>query len=288
MSSSTIFQLCDNPINSNFKCIHFKSPNLNSSAIVQLYGAQITSYKVNNKELIFVSSKAIFREKEAIRGGIPICWPQFGPGSLPNHGFARISTWELVSQIQSPNSNSVTLQLCSNETTLNLWPFKFTLHFVITLENDNLQTELRVINNESSSAFTFTVALHTYFLIDQILNVSVNGLQGLEFIDKVKGNSHNTEINANVSINSETDRIYINAPNQIQIQDTNQNVILEKENLTDVVVWNPWADKAKAMKDFDDNEYNQMICVETGTITNPINLQPNQTWIGKQKIYARL
>jgi len=252
-----------------------------------LQGATITSYKTSGKELLFVSEKANFSPGKAIRGGIPICFPQFGPGELPQHGFARTSLWSVRENKVTDDSVQVVFTLADNEQTRKVWNHSFSLEYFITLYVDKLKLELRVVNNNEEKAFEFTVALHTYFRVSNIRNVGVHGLSGLKYVDKVKSVTTD-ESNSVVEIDQEVDRVYLNAPSSVTIQDSTLRVIIEKGGFNDLVVWNPWIAKAKAMADFGDEEYLGMICCEVGQISVPVALPSKSAWVGKQIIRAAL
>ena len=123
------------------------------------FGATITSWTVKGQELIFTSPKAVMDGSKAIRGGVPICWPSFGPWSEgPQHGFARVSTWS----VKTVTNDSVTLTL-EADTTPSAWPHKFLLEYTVTLSSDSLDIQLTATNNNTDKEFSFTSALHTYF-----------------------------------------------------------------------------------------------------------------------------
>lgn len=167
---------------------------------------------------------------------------------------------------------------------MDLWLHEFKLIYTIALIGESLKTQLTVINTGSSS-FDFTALLHTYFLVDNIEDVCILGLQNIKYADKLKNGEIFTETRAEICINEETDRNYLDFPRKVRLQkkagSTNEIV---SENFDDLVVWNPWIQKSRAMADFDDEEYKQMICLEVGKVGSVVSLAPTQSWSGSQTL----
>jgi len=273
-----------------------------STAQIYLNGAHITSYRTaSGKEVLFMSTKAVYQEKKPLRGGIPVCWPQFGPlGSLPQHGFARNSLWSVkethatpatASDNSSDNSRvSVTLFLEDSAETRSQWNNAFRLEYQVTLHSTKLSIVLRVSNRNPEQPFTFTGALHTYFSVGSVHSSSVHGLQGLTYIDKMKAGEKFQEQNNAVTFTGETDRVYIDAPDAITIQDSSNNthVELHKNNMKDCVVWNAWIQKAKDIADLGDDDWLVYVCAEAAVVNSPVTVAPNTTWEASQEITAKL
>jgi len=156
-----------------------------STATVHFHGAHVTSWTINGEDQLFVSRKAIFKDGKAIRGGIPIIWPQFGPGSIVNHGFARDRTWKIQEVKQINGDVQVSLTLEDDENTRKIWNHRFILEYIVKLSDTQLFTTLRVTNKDTES-FNFQAAFHTYYKVSNIRNVEIFGLKGLEYIDKVR------------------------------------------------------------------------------------------------------
>jgi len=260
--------------------IHLHHVN-GSKAEIYLVGATVTSYKTSKgEEMIFVSSKAIYKEGKAIRGGIPICFPQFGPGALPQHGFARNQFWKVKSTSATSDKVQVVFFLADNEETHKVWNHSFHVEYTVTLHSTKLSTELSVTNNNSSESFSFTACLHNYFRIQDVSKASVTPLKGLTYIDKVQGGKQCTEGSDAVTFTGETDRVYANAPSQIGIHDQSSKIEyrLETSGFNDCVVWNPSATKAKDIADLGADEWKVFVCAEAGAISTPITLKPQQNW----------
>ncbi|XP_022723580.1 putative glucose-6-phosphate 1-epimerase isoform X2 [Durio zibethinus] len=220
------------------------------SAEVYLYGGQVTSWKNElREELLFLSSKAIFKPPKAIRGGVPICFPQFrNIGSLEQHGFARNRVWSVDPDPPPFPSNTshrafVDLILRPSEEDVKIWPHS---------------------------------------------EVRVEGLETLDYLDNLKNRERFTEQGDAITFESEVDKVYLGAPTKIAILDheRKRTFVLRKDGLPDAVVWNPWDKKAKAMADLGDDEYKHMLCVEAACVENPITLKPGEEWRGRQELSA--
>ncbi|XP_041464080.1 putative glucose-6-phosphate 1-epimerase [Lytechinus variegatus] len=260
---------------------------LESAATVQLHGATVTSLSLNGCDRLFLSEKAVFNNKKAIRGGIPVIFPQFGPWDKgAQHGFARITPWVLTDKQTDPKKEVLcTFELEDNLETRSIWNHKFKVKYTVSLKKKNALFDFSVTNT-GLEKFDFTCLLHTYFRVDDIANVSITGLNGLEYVDKIRGGATFTEDRELVTVDGNYDRVYKQTPNKHEIRNTidGATIVLEKNNFPDTVVWNPWAEKAKQMSDFGDDEYTKMICVEAGYVSTPVTLQPEQTFYASQTI----
>lgn len=256
-----------------------------SSAEVFLHGAHVTSWKDNSgQEQIFVSKQAVFKPPKAIRGGVPVCFPQFGDmGPVKaQHGFARNSEFTLV----NATTDSVKLSLNpTKEQRQGNFP-DHALFVKVTVGDNTLTEELEVINStEAESPLKFTAALHTYFRISDISQTHVQGLSGLQYLDNMQNRQEGTDEAQVISIAGEIDRIYVKAPDHLKIVDKKGSKVISihKTNFPDAVVWNPWVEKAKGMADFGDEEYKEMICVEAALATSgPVELAAGKSWVGTQ------
>ncbi|XP_078315008.1 uncharacterized protein LOC111128311 [Crassostrea virginica] len=239
---------------------------------VHQHGATILSWKVKDQDILFVSKKSVFDNKKAIRGGIPLVFPCFGPWENgPQHGFARIKRWKKESEAERVNGRiSISFSLEDDDETRKMWNYRFKLVYTVDLGENDLKLTL-TINNTDSKPFDFTTLMHTYFRCKNIDDVRIQGLEGLQFTDKLAGGTEAKEERTSVLVDQNYDRVYMNCdPGKIKVDcvgNGKTSVALSLSNLTDVVVWNPWQEKAKAMSDFDDEEYKTMICVEAGCVS---------------------
>ncbi|XP_021889189.1 putative glucose-6-phosphate 1-epimerase [Carica papaya] len=214
------------------------------SAEVYLYGGQVTSWKNEyGEELLFLSSKAIFKPPKPIRGGIPICFPQFGSqGSLERHGFARDRFWSVDPDpppfpTNSANKAFIDLILKHSEEDVKVWPHRYEFRIRITLgPGGDLMLTSRIRNtNTDGKSFTFTFSYHTYFYVTDISEVRVEGLETLDYLDNLKDKERFTEQGDAITFESEVDKIYLSTPTKIAILDheRKRTFVLRKDGLPD-------------------------------------------------------
>jgi D-hexose-6-phosphate mutarotase len=238
-----------------------------STAEVYLHGAHVTRFqKKGETPLLFLSEASEFAPGKAIRGGVPLIFPWFGPREgMPAHGFARVMGWSLMEASVLPDG-SIRLYLHMPAAGSNQ------VSYVVTV-GKSLILELVVVNNGASD-FTFENCLHTYFQTGDIGQVRITGLQGTRYFDKVIGGEF-TETGETLSIGSEVDRVFFDTESTVEIIDPElQRVIrVSKSGSRSTVVWNPWIEKSQRMGDFGDDEYRSMVCVESGNVgSNAITL----------------
>lgn len=269
-----------------------------ATAQIHLYGGHVTSWRnERGEELLFLSSKAIFKPPKAIRGGIPVCFPQFGGfGALEQHGFARNRMWAVDMNPPppppfagtGPNKPYIDLVLKPSDDELKIWPHNFELYQRVMIGFNGELTSIIRVRNTDTKPFTFTFALHTYLSVSDISEVRIEGLETLDFLDNLQEKERFTEQGDAITFDSEVDRIYLGTPTKIAIidHDKKRTFVLKKEGLPDAVVWNPWEKKAKAMADFGDDEYKHMLCVEAAAVEKAITLKPGEEWKARQEISA--
>ncbi|HWX21669.1 MAG TPA: D-hexose-6-phosphate mutarotase [Candidatus Binatia bacterium] len=251
-----------------------------STAEIYLLGAHVTRFrKKDEPPLLFMSQCSRFAEGQPIRGGIPVIFPWFGPREgMGQHGFARVKSWEVKEFVPAPDGSvSVRLRLpdCPEASS---YP-AFTADYVVTV-NEALTLQLVVTNQSRDEPFTFENCLHTYFEIGDITAVSIRGLKGVNYLDKVANFAQKTETNETIRIASEVDRIYLSTTDPVEIIDSRlgRKIRVEKQGSASTVVWNPWIAKAQQMPDFGNDEYQRMVCVESGNVSsNQITLPPGKT-----------
>lgn len=216
-----------------------------SWATVSLFGAHVESWNDCGVERLFMSPHAVRDGSKALRGGIPVIFPQFNDmGPLSAHGFARTATWKHIASKSEGDAASVQMELTHSDATYEQWPAHFRLVFSITLrhaQNSRLELAMR-LQNTGTSSFDTTFALHTYFGTDDVNNATVVGLQGCAYMDNLQGRSRHVETRAAVNFDQEVDRVYVNVPSSLALcgASKGKTVSIEQEGFTDAVVWNPW------------------------------------------------
>ncbi|XP_068306095.1 putative glucose-6-phosphate 1-epimerase [Pyrus communis] len=271
--------------------VHLHNPR-GASVRVSLHGGQVLSWKnERGEELLFTSSKAIFKPPKAVRGGIPICFPQVGTGSLDQNGFARNRIWAIDNDPPPlhPNYSNgkayIDLLLKPSDDDLKIWPHSFEFRLRVSLAAEGHLTLISRIRNINSKPFSFSFAFHTYFSISDISEVRVEGLETLDYLDNLCQKERFTEQGDALTFESEVDRAYLKSSDVIAVFDheKKRTFTVRKEGLPDVVVWNPW-EKSKAMADLGDDEYKQMLCVNGASIEKPITLKPGEEWTGRLEL----
>ena len=251
-----------------------------ASAEIYLHGAHVTDFQINGQPpLLFMSQCSRFARNQPIRGGVPIILPWFGPREgEPAHGFARLTDWTLHETIALPEGGA-SLRFSLPETSASgMWP-AFTANYVVTV-TDRLTLELIVTNASRDRQFTFENCLHTYFHVGDITKVSVVGLKGAGYLDKVEGYAPKNETADSIIVTNEVDRTYLDTTATVEIRDESlrRKILVEKVGSNSTVVWNPWIAKSQQMPDFGDDEYTQMVCVESGNVgRNKIALAPGKS-----------
>ena len=240
-----------------------------STAEIYLNGAHVTSFQKNGEPpLLFLSKESLFTPGKAIRGGVPIIFPWFGGREGHQaHGFARTTEWSLE-ETSKQADGTVTLRFLLPE---NLFPCRVEYHVTVGAE----LTLALTVTNPTDEPVSCEECLHTYFTVGSIDEVSVSGLKGGRYIDQLDGNVVKTESEETVTFDAELDRIYLDTPAVLEILDASlkRKIILETTGCHSAVVWNPWIDKSQRMADFGNEEYREMVCVESGNVSgNKINL----------------
>ena len=238
------------------------------TATVAVHGAHVLTFQPRGAApVLWVSRQSRFAAGQPIRGGIPVCWPWFGDHptdpAKAKHGFARLAEWTVRAAGPAPDgATRLELGLTDSPFTRDLWPFAFDVALTVSV-NAQLRVSLRVRNTDRQ-AFTFGAALHTYFHVSDVIRIAIDGLDGCEYLDTV-GPVQRKRQQGRITIAEETDRIYLGTAAACTIEDPGlgRRIRVAKTGSHSTVVWNPWIAKAKRMPDFGDDEYPEMLCVET-------------------------
>lgn len=238
-----------------------------AQASLCLQGGHICSFQpVGELPVLWLSEQAQYAPGKAIRGGVPVCWPWFGPhpadSNLPQHGFARNQPWQLLKAEQlACGATELYLQLTDSSDSLAIWPHPFELTLKATVGRD-LIMEL-ITTNTGDAEITIGGALHSYFAIGQINQVRIEGLDQISYDDKVSLQDDLLQ-RGDILIDEEVDRVYRNTAETCVIADegNQRRIAVAKQGSQTTVVWNPWQDKAAEMADFNDDGYQNMLCIE--------------------------
>ena len=249
---------------------------------VLLQGGQIVSWiPAGDQERLYLSPQAVAGPGQAVRGGIPVCFPQFAKrGPLGQHGFSRQQTWQWVEGAQRGDVVIGVLRLTDNDATRAVWPHAFEAELSFSFSGLQLDVELAVTNT-GDTTFDFTAALHTYLLVDDVRRARLGGLFGVQYLDTVNGQSQHQEMDP-FSFAGEIDRIYWDAKGPLTLATAAGRTQITREGFDDVVVWNPGPARAAALADMPDDDWLQMLCVEAAQIARPVTLAPGQEWVARQ------
>jgi glucose-6-phosphate 1-epimerase len=237
---------------------------------VYLYGGCVTSYVKGGQEYVAVRPDAKMDGSKPISGGLSHCWPQFGPGAIQQHGFARNVNWT----VKSMTDTTIELEMAPSDYTKEMWDKEFLCTFSVNLEDDKLSTKMNV-ENKGEESFDFQAALHSYFTVSAIENLSIAGsFAGKEFLNKMVGEGEmQTEDREEITISEEYDRVY-KGVNDPVLKDSGSGKTLTVQNTAgweDTVLWNPFGNEGMG--------YNNFVCVESVKF-DPVTLGAGETWTG--------
>lgn len=306
------------PITSGNKTVNLELPKSQASAEVYLYGATVTSWKAaGGSERLFLSSRAALDGTAAIRGGIPIVFPVFGPPSqhsdapdvvktLDKHGFARIHDWALSTSVPTVDEEdrvSVTFELRTNDKPdiKKAWPYETVLQYTVTLTPNELKSELKVHYLDGEGEMPFHALLHTYFLVPDSTKASVQGLKGMYYIDKVLGGEAQLDTDNFTFDAKPIDRVHMGkrdtageGPRDVKVL-YNANSegkmgkgleITRSKELKDTVVWNCAEEGNRGIGDLEEGGWKRYVCVEPGSVHGFETLPKGSRWVAEQTLTA--
>ncbi len=248
-----------------------------------LHGAQVLSWVASGRERLYLSPQAVFDGQAAIRGGIPLCFPQFNQrGPLAKHGFARNLPWQAVAG--APPGQAV-LRLTDDAQTRAWWPHAFEAELALTLSPGALNVALSV-RNTGAEPLDFTTALHTYLRVQDIAQVQVDGLDGCARWDAVT-DTHSVQHGA-LRFAGEYDSVFQAAPGALQLHESGAHTLTLEQSAScaSTVVWNPGAALGVQLADMPTGGYAHMLCIEAAQMDAPVHLLPGAVWTGWQRLSA--
>ena len=256
-----------------------------AQATVTLYGGHLVAWQTSDgQERLFCSRDSALDGSRAIRGGVPVIFPQFGArGTGMRHGFARVATWQLESTGDADGAAHAVFTLQHTDlpdAIATTWAWAFTLRLRVAVKAQSLELNLSV-HNTGEQAFPFSAALHSYFSIDQLSEARIGGLQRVRYSDETPQDALQAE--ELLQFADKLDRIYYQLPGALTLQSGNHTLRLEQQGFTDAVVWNPGAQDAAALPDLADDEYQRFICIEPALI-QPDTLAAGAQWTGRQHL----
>ena len=259
--------------------------NRSATALISLYAGQVLSFLPTGEgeDLLFLSQKSYYDAGKAIRGGIPICWPWFGPDpkdlNRPSHGFVRNGLWAVTgTQAASEFETKVKLMFLGTEQSDSFWQKPFSLDLEISVGN-TLTLELTT-RNTGNQVFSITQAFHAYLHIGNINQMQILGLDGIEYTDNLDSHTQKLQMGA-VTVTGEIERIYADVNNELIIDDSafNRQIRITSSSNKTAVVWNPWTTKSEKLPDLENDGYQRFICVETGNVVaDVVEIQPGNEY----------
>ena len=255
------------------------------SVLVALHGAHVLSWRGSGEERLYLSPKALLDGKSAIRGGVPVCFPQFNDrGPLPKHGFARNLRWAAGAAARDPATSDVqlSLRLASDAATLAIWPQPFEAELSLSLGAGRLKITLAA-RNTGTEAWSFTGALHTYFRVQALAGVRLTGLSGQPYWD---GPSNTRGVQSgDIAFVGEFDRVYHAAAEPLALRDGQRSLrIAQSPTFASTVVWNPGAARCATLADMPPDGFEHMACVEAAQVEQPVTVAPGASWAGWQAL----
>lgn len=261
----------------NLRC--FRIENAHATAEIYAHGAHLAHYQPRvHKPVLWMSERSDFATGEPIRGGVPLCFPWFGAkkddANAPAHGLARLSDWRLKSASEDEAATELIFVPSPEILVQNDWPKCDVLLRVSIGEQLNIRFQA---HNNSASTCSYEIALHSYFAVSDVRQISIAGLENARYWDKVAQSEFAAE-NAPLRFNGETDRVYDSASTcTVRDEAWQREIVVEKGHSQNTVVWNPWLEKAALMGDFGDDEWPHMACIETANVgENCVVLAPNE------------
>lgn len=257
--------------------------NQQASAKIAINGAQLLNWQpADQQPVIWLSDDAHFEMGKSVRGGVPVCWPWFGAhkieATFPAHGFARTSEWELVDVDQCESgATELVFRLNESREMQHLWPHSFELELKMTIGRE--LTLALTTRNCSGEDIELSEALHTYFNVSDVDNVTVSGLDGMHYLDKLEDFQRKQQSGV-LSIERETDRVYLDSLDDCLINDSgfNRRIRIAKSGSASTVVWNPWQESGEQMGDLGEEGYRTMVCVESANAAeNELTISPGKT-----------
>lgn len=259
-----------------------------STAEVYLLGAHVASWQpaVDRAERLFLSARSEFQRGVAIRGGIPVIFPQFAAeGPLPRHGFARTADWTLADHGHEGTDAIANFTFADSDTTRAIWPASFVATLTVRVGGDRLTVTLAV-ENTGAEPFAFTSALHTYLRVDNVHDAELVGLHGSRYRESGAPTSLAFESDEVIHVHGALDRVYVDARSPLTLREPRRSMRIEQKGFVDVVVWNPGAERATALADMEPGGELRMLCVEAAAVQVPIELRGGRRWTASQMLTA--
>jgi glucose-6-phosphate 1-epimerase len=255
-------------------------------ATILLHGGHLVSWSpAGGEERLYLSPTSQYGEGQAVRGGVPVIFPQFSSrGTLPRHGLLRTRGWQLADTTSHGQHAQAVLRFVADDATRALWPHEFEAEITVSVIGQQLDLEFAVTNT-GDAPFDFTVALHTYLRTNDVLKAQLEGLQGVKFEDNTTG-QWQQQWGDVTQVVGEVDRLYHDTAGPLTLRELGRKLLITHADFTDVVVWNPGAEKAAQLNDLPDADWQRFLCVEAARVIDPVTLPPGEEWAAMQTLIA--
>jgi len=255
-------------------------------ATVLLHGGHLVSWiPAGGEEQLYVSPTSRYGEGEAVRGGVPVIFPQFAErGPLPRHGLLRTRRWQLADTGSHGSHAQAVLRFVADDATRAIWPHRFEAEITVSIVGRQLDLEFAVTNT-GDAGFEFAVALHSYLRTNDVLKAQLEGLQGVRYEDNITG-QWQQQWGDVTQVVGEIDRLYHDATGALTLRELGRKVAIARSDFTDVVVWNPGPVKAAQLSDMPADDWRKMLAVEAARVIDPVTLAPGEEWAGMQTFIA--
>lgn len=252
-------------------------------------GGHITQWQPLDQPagVLFCSALADLNGPKAVRGGIPVCWPWFGPRQgFAQHGFVRTMPWQMESYRECDGSIFCTMSIHADGDTSEMWPYQWKLELKVAVSNQTMDISL-ITHNLNHTSMPVTQALHTYFAVGDIHCAVIEGLQGKTYIDKTRQGQEFVQ-KGDLILIEETDRIYLHS-HAAKLKDPvyNREIDIESEGGNALVVWNPWEEKCKTISDLNPADYGHFVCIEAACAPDCIDLLPGHHYSLNMRIKVK-
>jgi len=258
-----------------------------ATILIADHGAHVLSWKpAGAQEALYLSERSKYGANSAIRGGVPIIFPQFGErGSGQRHGFARLLTWSPDFAGIEQGRAVARFRLSSEEAngSGSGWPHRFDLLYEVAVSGQELHLSLAV-HNPSDQAWEFGAALHTYLRVSDLDQVEIGGLHNIRYLDQTGSGAPALQEDALLRIDAEVDRIYLGVAEPIILTDADRVVTVRKQGFSDAVIWNPGPEKSSQLADMAANDYRAFVCIEAGAVEKHVTLAAGERWVGSQSV----
>ena len=255
------------------------------TAHVLQHGAHLVSWVRGGEEQLYLSPLTRVAEGVAVRGGVPVLFPQFsdaGPG--PRHGFARTRAWTFGESAVGREHALLVLRLQDDESTRAVWPHAFEAELTVALAEGRLDVELSVANT-GEAPLRFTGGLHTYVGVRELAHLRIEGLHGLPLHDRLR-DEQRREDHHQLGIHGEMENLYAAVHRPLLLREPGRQRVIDADGFDELMLWNPGPAKAHALADLPDEDWQRFVCVEAVRVNAPVEVAPGETWIGRQGLLA--